>query len=218
MISQNVINYTVMYDSDHKALNSKTVLLGFDPPIDNNLPDFMDDFSSPNDWDIIKGNWTYNNDGLHGHPLSGLDNIVLSPIVTNDATINTSFKLHSANRTVANYVKIIYGWEDPDNYSSARATFYRDNVYLAFDNIRDGNSTTIPKWPGTIIPTSELSWKPGDLFNMTLSKQGNKEELFLNGTKYLSKQSDANSGYIGLSVDRAKDVCLDHCYIQQMDK
>jgi len=220
MLSQNIINYTVMYDIDHNALKSKTVLLSYDPTIDGYPTDFIDDFSSPNNWKILSGDWSYTNDGLHGKFEPGSrNNIKISPITTENATIQMSFKILSLDPTVANYVSIIYNWKDPDNFSSARATFYKDEIYLGFDTVNDGKLTQYPKWPGRLIPTSVLDWKLGNLYNMTLSKQGEKEDLFLNGTRYLTQQKeDGKSGHIGLSTNRVKEVFIDHFHIKNMNK
>lgn len=170
MISQNDVNYTVMYDIDHNVFNSKTVLLSYDPPIDVYQNNFVDDFTGPNNWKFHSGEWNYSNNGLHGTFNPDRPNhIVTGPIVTRDAIINTSFKILSADPTLANYVSIVYDWQDPDNFSLAKVKFQRDNVNVLFETVKDGNLTVYPKWPGLM---TTLDWKPGDLFNMTLSKQG----------------------------------------------
>ena len=218
MVSQNNVNYTVMYDTDHNALKSKTVLLSYDPPLDSYPNDYLDDFSLPSNWKILSGNWNFSNNGLIGKLESGsLDNIMLSPVSTTDSTIKTSFKILSADPDVANYISIIYDWKDSDNFSSARATFYRDQqIWLAFDTMKDGQKTTFPTWPGTL---TKHVWKPGDIINMTLSKHGDREELFLNGTKYLIQQEGiGKSGDIGFSVDRIEKVFFDHFNIQRMNE
>jgi len=220
MISQNNHNYTVMYDFDHNTLDSKTILLSYDPPQEDYPTDFIDDFKSEKNWKILSGNWNYTKEGLHGIFESGsLENNILSPITTRDATISTSFKIIPADSKIAEYVKIIYNWEDPDNFSIAQAAFYRDKVYLAFQTMNDGETTIFPKWPGMEIPISLYGWKPGSLFNMTFSKQGEREDLFLNGTRFLTQQEDiVKSGYVGISVDRSEEVIFDHFNIQKMNK
>ncbi len=220
MISQNEINYTVRYDSDHNALNSKKILLSYDPPLGNYPTAFIDDFSSQNNWKIIKGDWNYINNSLHGKfDSESRWNFFMSPIETKYATINTAFKIISADPKVANYVSIIYSWEDSNNYSAARASFYKDKVYVAFDTVKEGNLKIYPEWPGFPIPTSTLGWNPGDSFNMTLSKQGKNEEIFLDGTKYLTQEESVSRlGKIGLSVDRINEVSFDHFSVQQMNK
>ncbi|PWU78938.1 MAG: hypothetical protein DLM72_20045 [Candidatus Nitrosopolaris wilkensis] len=225
MISQSGKNYTVMYDTDPNALKSKTVLLSFDP---NKYYSYYDEFPQNNisnggNWNIISGNWKYSSGGLHGQ--AGNSNlaqaVILSPVSSNNLTVSTSFKIISSNPRVANYISLIYSWTDPNHYQYAGITILNNrDVYVSGTTVSNGKLYLYPKWPG--IKTN-LIWKAGDIFNMTLSVQNHKsgsqeQELFLNGTNYLHTEHAATSGYLGLSYSRIQDVVFDRYKVQELSK
>jgi len=215
VISKHDHNYTVMFDRDQNALRSKTVVLSYDPPENNNHTDFYDEFSSLDNWRIISGAWKHSKDGMHGSDISGdLNRIILSPVSSKDFTIDTSIRILDADPNVVNYVSIIYSWTDPENYELAEIVFLGKKVYVSFITVKEGEEYSDSRWPGK--PT-DLGWAPNNLFNVTFSKQGKLGALLLNGTKYLH-QDYGKSGYIGLRLDRIHDVVFDHIEINKSDK
>jgi hypothetical protein len=202
ILSQSGKNYSIMYDMDINGLKSKNVVLGLDP---TEYPNFYDKFSShlsenSSQWKVISGNWRYSADGPHGG--DGSNNTVrtiLSPVSSDNLTANTSFRINSASPRVANYISIVYSWKDPKNYEYAGVTCYNNTVYVSSARVTNGKEYFDPAWPGI---TTNVRWKAGNLFNLTLSIHDIKlqEELFLNGTGYhLHRDHTLKPGYLGLS-------------------
>jgi hypothetical protein len=217
IISQSDKNYTVMYDRDPNALKSKTAILSFDP---TQYYNFYDNFLSSdiNKWSIVSGKWK-SSDGLHGGDKSNSqENIILSPVISPSRNLNTStsFRITSADTQVPNYISIIYSWIDPNNYEYAGITIYNKEIYVHFTSVIDGKVKFDPVWPGL---KTNLRWKPGNLFNMTLSMQGNSQELILNDTAYLHRAyNNKETGYLGLSYGRIQDVVFDYFKVQEVNK
>ncbi len=224
VVSQSGKNYTVMYDTDSNALKSKTVILSFDPKQSYN---FYQRFSSRNStlgvngWNVISGNWKSYSDGLHaGDKLNSLENIILSPISAKNLTSSTSFRMNSASPRVPSYISIVYSWADSKNYQYAGITTINNTVYVSFTNIINGERSFYPPWPGA---ETNLKVKPGELLNLTLSirdqSSGEREQLFLNGTRYADRISTDNTkGYLGLSYGRMQNVIFEDFKLRELSK
>ena len=215
IISQGDMNYTVMYDNDRNALKSKNVILSFDPPTNNTL-EVNYKFPNSNDWRIISGNWNYLNDGLHGGDTSNNPSrIILSPSISENFTINTSFMINKITPDTSSYISVIYSWKDPDNYKAAVINILNENVYVSFVTVNEGNEYRNPKWPGNI---TNLKLNHDTLFNMTLSTRTNSTDLILNNKELLHEEQSNTYGYIGLGYGRIRDVVFDHFQITQFDQ
>ncbi len=232
VISQSGKNYTVMYDRDPNALRSKTVILSFDPMKSYSYHSMFSSYTNASNnnnnkngntsWNIVSGNWKYS-DGLHGGKSSSGQNIILSRLSSRNFTANTSFRIDKISPHVANYVSIVYSWIDPENYQYAGITILNNNdVYVSSTTVSGGKVSVNPPWPGV---KTNLVWKPGDLFNLTLSvrndepREGLQQHLFLNGTKYYLAQGighSSKSGYLGLSYSRIQDVLFERYNVQDM--
>lgn len=227
IVSRSGANYTVMYDKDPNTLNSKTVLLSFDP---TNYNTFYDNFSSlsrySNDqWSNISGDWNYYSDGLHGGTETDRsNNIILSPVssrINNNFTANTIFKVNhvSASPHAANSISIVYSWTDAGDYKYAGITILNKAVYVSFTDVSDGKTSVYPTWPGI---DTHLKWRPDAFLNMSISKQDNNLQLSLNGTSYNSHTNDnykANRpAHYGLAYSRVVDVKFDDFKFQEANK
>ncbi len=230
-ISQSGKNYTVMYDTDPNALKSKTVILSFDP---TQYYSYHSKFGHPSfklsnySMNVVSGIWNYFSDGLHGGFGTRGNNIpngigaILSPVSSMNFNASTSFRINSISSHAPNYVSVIHSWINPQNYQYAGITILNDkDVYVSSTIVNNGKISVYPSWPG--IKTN-LVWKPGDLFNLTLittkSHKDTEEQLFLNGTKYYLPPiiPPTSSGYLGLSYSRTQDVVFDHYNIRELSK
>ncbi|MGB7956706.1 MAG: hypothetical protein WCF23_22265, partial [Candidatus Nitrosopolaris sp.] len=222
VISQSGKNYTIMFDKDANALKSKNVILSSDPT-DNSYYPFLFSKNNINQWnDVISGSWKYSSDGLHGGDQSNnLERTILSPVVSKNSNMSTLFRVSSAEPQVPSYVSVVHSWIDPKNYEYAGIMIYNNAIYVSFATVSNGERSFDPIWPGVM---TNLKWKPGDIFNITLSMQGNnnsqpQQELFLNGTRYLHRDYNANKfGYLGLSYGRIQDVVFRNFKIQESKK
>jgi hypothetical protein len=183
-------------------------------------PFFSDKFTlnDNNNWLIMKGNWSYSLNGLQGGidgKINSLDNnILLSPAAANSQSIiSASFRINNLDNNVSNYVSIVNSFKDLKNYQQAGINIYNGNIYVLFSKIVNGTLIDNPKWPGL---KTELKWKPGTDYIMSLVNRGNSQDLIINGTKFAS-QSDNNvdnNGYTGLNYGRIKDIVFNVFEVQ----
>lgn len=205
IVSESGKNYTVRFDTDSGALTSKNVVLSFDP--NPNYFSFYDDFSStyPN-WLSISGSWQMEPPGLHAGDKTGrTENIILSPVSSRSFKASTNFSINHLDTKVANYASIVYSWADDKNYRYAGIGIFNNATYVHFATVTNGNTSYYPEWPGK---KTDLEWKPGEHYNLTLSanSENNFEHLFINGTEYLQQLYYGKLGRLGLSYGRTNDL------------
>jgi hypothetical protein len=205
MLSLGKYSYTVAYDLDPKIFSYETLMVPVDPPEGNILRrSFEDNFTQWGGWTAVSGTWVYKTDGLHAGKLGEYENaVILSPISAQNFTVSLSFKLLDGNLKVANYVSIVYDWRDKDNFKYTGLMFDSSGIYAYICSRENGNTTQYPPWPGL---NTGLRWHLGDSFNLTVSINRNTATLCINGTDYLTAQSIAGGGRIGISMDRFYQV------------
>lgn len=160
---------------------------------------------------VVTGNWRIVNDTLHGFSdenksMSPINNIITSPETTESAKVSTTFKVNNLNSTVANYAAIVYSFVDSDNLERVGINILKNSVYAVGYNLNNGNEVSEPSWPGSL---TNLTYSPGTTYNMTLINQGSALDLFINGTKYLTKSIEngqTNLGEVGLFYSRIPDI------------
>ena len=76
---------------------------------------------------------------------------------------------------------------------------------FCFQKVVNGSLVHAPIWPGL---KTDITWKPGTVFNLYLVTQGNSQKLFVNGTNYISHNDNnpVGNGYAGLSYGRVKNI------------
>jgi hypothetical protein len=198
ILSLGEYNYTVVYDLDPKALTYNTVILSFDPPSNNTLKEsFKDDFSSKSGWKPVSGTWQYVGRGLQaGKQAEYQDAIILSPISAQNFTASLSFNPLEGDTKVANYVSIIFDWENEKNFKYAGLLFDSSGVIYAYiSSCTDGNVIIYPPWLGL---NTGLKWQLGNPYNLTLSVRGKKVLLYVNGTQCLSADVMVSGGRLGI--------------------
>ncbi len=221
VVSQSRKNYTVTLDQDSNALKFKNVILVSDPGSSS-----YEKFSTgaSNRWEIIRGNWNFSSKGLVVEDYSdSLQNIILSQsrYAATNLSISTSFKSEKIDPRTISYVSIVYSWLDARNYESAGVTLSPEGVYLNFAKVTNGKLSWELSWPG--IKTN-LSWKPNDVFNMTLRFNDKSKSVTLNGIDpvlgnivvTLQIPHEGNKeGYLGLSYGRGGNFIFDNFEINE---
>jgi len=206
ILSLGEYNYTVVYDLDENVFSYSTLILSFDPPQLNIVRDhFYDDFTQKGGWLVVSGAWQYTSSGLvAGKRGEYQDAILLAPISGQNFTASLSFKLLDGDLKVANYVSIVYDWRDKQNFKYASLMFDGSGVvYAYFSTTEHGKISVYPPWPGL---KTGLRWRFGDRFNLTLSVEGDRLSLFVNGTEYLSKVEQRSGGRLGIRMTRFYEV------------
>ncbi|MHA1583360.1 MAG: hypothetical protein ACTSYM_12810 [Candidatus Baldrarchaeia archaeon] len=210
ILSQGFYNYTVAYDFDDKALDAKNVIVSYDPPQKDVLAgSFYDEFDKTlASYSVIKGKWQIvNGELLAGESKKYGEGIILSQASAENFTASFTFKPISGNFTVPNYVSLVYSWIDPRNYRIADVMFHRDGyIYVHFRIVSDGVEQAIPNWPG--IKTN-LKWKLGDKYNVTVIVNGRLNQIFINDEPVLSVELDNIPGRVGLRYYRFYLVSFD---------
>jgi hypothetical protein len=207
MLSYGRYNYTVAYDLDAGLMTYDTLILARDPSSETYLEnDVQENFTQDTGWQQISGTWQYTSSGLEaGKPGEFQDAIILTPFSAQNFTASLGFQIIDANSSVSNYVSMIYDWEDEENFKYTGLMFDGSgDVNAFFSVVENGEITNFPEWPGLY---TGLSWQNGASFNLTVSVQGNNSTLFINGSKYLSIESNAN-GLLGVRVTRFYKVLL----------
>jgi hypothetical protein len=211
LLSQGLYNYTVAYDLDDKALNSKTVVLAYDPPEGNILTSlFGDDFNETlASYTIVKGSWQITSGELLGGETGKYgEGIILSPVSAENFTASFKAKPASGNASVLNYISLIYSWVDSKNYRIADIMFGADYcVYVLFRTIVNGVEQAIPNWPGI---KTDVKWNFGDEYNVTVTVNGTLNQIAVNGKTYLTIDLENIPGRIGLRYYRFYQVSFDN--------
>ena len=217
IVSKSGKNYTVRYDTDPHALNSKNVILSFDPA--PNYYSFANNFSSDKgDWTSISGKWKFSKTGLlAGDESIRIENILLSSISSRTFNATTSFSVNDLDPKSVSYASIVYSWIDPANYRYAGINIFNNDIYVHFATVNNGKTSIYPPWPG--IKTN-LFWKPGERFDLKLSVDAIKglERLSLNGIEYLRQPNHGESGRLGLSYGRIHDLVFHSFKLEVFDE
>lgn len=210
LLSQGLCNYTVAYDLDDKALNSKTIVLAYDPPEGNILTSlFEDDFNETlASYTIVKGSWQITSGELFGGETGKYgEGIILSPVSAENFIASFKAKPVNGNASVLNYVSLVYSWVDSKNYRIADIMFGTDfYVYVHFRTIINGVEKAIPNWPGI---KTDIKWNFGDEYNITVTVNGTLNQIAVNGKTYLSTDLENVPGRIGLRYYRLYQVSFD---------
>jgi hypothetical protein len=210
LLSQGLYNYTVAYDLDDKALNSKTIVLSYDPPEGGILTSlFEDQFNeTPASYTIARGSWQITSGKLLGGETGKYgEGIILSPVSARNFIASFKAKPVSGNASVLNYVSLVYSWVDPKNYRIADIMFGADlYAYVHFRTIINGVEQAIPNWPGI---KTDIKWNFGDEYNITVTVNGTLNQIAVNGKTYLSTDLENILGRIGLRYYRFYQVSFD---------
>jgi hypothetical protein len=200
-------NYTLMFYEDPNIFKSKNIILGIDPTIDNNYSELFTSHSIKKNWDAISGYWTYSSDGLDGVGIKNTpESIILSPVYSKNiaSDISTSFKINRTDRNVSNYASIIYSWVNPDNFQFAGLNIWKNNTYLFFAKVANGNLSYFPPWPGKKI---DSKFTPSSVYNMTLHlRENTMQELNLNNKSNIYQKGINELGRIGLSYHNLQNI------------
>ncbi len=218
MLSYDLNNYTVVYDTDHNALNYSTLMLSFDPPQNNILSNiFQDNFNQMLDsWSITKGSWSVENGGL----LGGKDGVetegfILSSVYGENFTATVNITPSAGNITSLNYARLVYSWVDSKNYRIADIFFNSNGyVHVLFRDYKDGVETVSPTWPGL---QTDLKWSFNDTYTVQLNVSGTSRDLSINGTSFLNSNTENIFGRIGLSYYRFNTVIFDSFSVNYFD-
>jgi len=210
LFSQGLYNYTVAYDLDGKVLNTKSLVLSYDPPRGNVLTSFYkDNFNGTlASYTIAKGSWQIVSGELLGGKIGNYgEGIILLPIFVENFTVSFKAKPVSGNASVLNYVSLVYSWVDSKNYRIADILFNADHyVYVLFRTIVNGVESVIPNWPGI---KTDLKWNFGNEYNITVTVNGTLNQIAVNEKIYLSKDLENLPGRIGLRYYRFYQVLFD---------
>ena len=195
-------DYTVAYDLDSKILSYKKLVLSVDPKSENIVEQsFQDCFYNETGWNAISGTWRYTENGLEAGSYGEYqDAIFLSPVSARNFSVSLNFTLLDGDLKTANYVSLIYDWEDVDNYKYAALMFdAKGDVLASFSCYTNGQVTSYPAWPSL---KTGLKWQLGDSFNLSVSVQGQYAAFYINGSQYLSTNSSIMGGQIGIRMNR----------------
>jgi len=210
LLSQGLYNYTVAYDLDAKALNSRTIVIAYDPPQGNILTSLFEDTFNKKltSYDIVKGKWRIADGELVGGEVGKYgEGVIISPVSAENFTATYKVKPVNGNTSVLNYVSLIYSWVDSKNYRIADIMFGTDfYIYVHFRTIVNGIEKAIPNWPG--IKTN-LKWKFGDEYIITVTVNGTLNQIAVNGKNYLSIDMQNIAGRIGLRYYGFYEVSFD---------
>jgi len=210
LLSQGLYNYTVAYDLDDKALNSKTIVLTYDPPEGNILTSLFEDQFNETlaSYTIVRGSWQITSGELLGGETGKYgEGIILSPVSAENFTASFKAKPVNGNSSVLNYVSLVYSWVDSKNYRIADIMFGADfYVYVHFRTIINGVEQTIPRCPGI---KTDIKWNFGDEYNITVTVNGTLNQIAVNGKTYLTTDLENIPGRIGLRYYRFYQVSFD---------
>lgn len=214
LLSQGGYNYTVNYDIDDSVLDHKTLILSFDPPIDNIVRShFKDAFENVSlQWNMISGSWSIENGSLRGGKEGSpeLGFIILPMYVQN---FTASFKVKPINFTANafNYVGFIYGWKDISHYRSVELFFSPNGYIISYIRIVDG----VPWANGFVVPENPWSIDTGikvelnKEYEVKININGTLNEVYIDGKKVVSVNVSDTSGSIGLMYARIGSALFD---------
>ena len=211
LLSQGLYNYTVAYDLDSKALNSKTIVLTYDPPEGNILTSLFEDQFNETlaSYTIARGSWHITSGELLGGETGKYgEGIILSPVSAEKFTASFKAKPVNGNASALNYVSLVYSWVDSKNYRIADIMFGTDlYVYVHFRTIINGVEQAIPNWPGI---KTDIKWNFGDEYNIIVTVNGTLNQIAVNGKTYLTTDLENIPGRIGLRYYRFYQVSFDN--------
>ena len=210
ILSQGFYNYTVAYDLDKNVLDSKSLLLSFDPLATNAVGhSYQDNFNQPNDsWTNLKGKWQVVNGKMSaGENSPNAEGLLLSHISA--VNFSSSFKIipNIENAADLNYCSLIYSFADVANYRYANILFNPDGyIYISIVTMVNGVETALPKWPGT---KTDLMWTTADEYNVTVNITGNSNQVLIDGKSYACLDLPSASGKVGLRYYRLSHGLFD---------
>jgi len=208
LVQNSIKNNTIDDNTDLTNNTNQNLTISNSNPLFSNS--YFKNFRMDNDtdkWNFISGSWNYTLEGLHGGSNEKIvNNIALSPIITsgNQFNIKTLFKINDLEKGAQNSTAIVYSFTDKRNYQQAGINILNDDIYVILSNAVDNKFNYDLAYPGL---KTNLKWKPGTVFNMTLSIEGNSKHLFINDTKYsFDNNNDSIDGFIGLSYGGIKSI------------
>lgn len=203
LLSMGQYSYTSIYDKDSTIFSYDTLVLPFDPPSNDTIVEaFEDNFSSEKNWIKISGTWQYTESGLIAGKRGVFeDALLLSPVSAQNFTASIIFKPLDCDQNALNYLSLIYKWQDKLNYDSIGLMFNTNGNLNAYSSsMINGQTTIYPSWEGI---NTGLKWELNDSFNLTVTEQGAKTLLYVNGSQYISTLSNTHSsGLIGIRSTR----------------
>jgi hypothetical protein len=212
IVSQSGKNYTVIYDNDRNILYKKNVIMDTNLLSNNSfLINFVGSQSNNSNFHVIAGNWDFTNAGLQGkanfHDPFIKKNIITSPYNSaSDLSISLLFKMRDLDPKIFSYVSLVTSWLNVNNYEHAGVAITDDSVSAYFGGFKDGKPFFQPKFP---FLSTNMKYRLGNTINLTVSFNGNAEDLFINGTKYLHRLNQVNRGDIAISFSRAQDILFE---------
>lgn len=200
-------DYTTKYELDNSVLKDSNTILTFDPPSRYNSEQ----------WVTMSGHWKNESKSLiaGNGKTSDISNVALKqvPISSDTLSIDTSFRDLQEFSNEANYISIVYSWKDTRNFDFGGINVLRNNTYVYFANMRDGQVNYEPAWPGN---STKIKLNLNDILNMKITIDRYQSRLFLNGSLYLtvphSQTRDyfvSEPKYVGLSYGRLKNIVFD---------
>ena len=207
-------NYTVAYDMDHNALNFNSTVLSFDPPESNIVSSFFQDgFNQTfNSWTVQRGSWNIQDSQLFvNENENNNEGLLLSSIAPENFTSTIKVTPLSGDRTVPNYVSLVYSWTDSKNYRLADVLFNTNGyIYLLFRNFVNGVETDFPQWPGT---KTNLEWDFNNEYYIKLTVSGTLNKLSVNNSTISLSNTENIQGKIGLHYLRLSSVSFDDFFV-----
>lgn len=208
-------NYSEILDQDALSLETLgDVVFPIDPSSSfHNTVDFTSQNVSQDFWKAI-GQWEQADDGLYGlgkySDLTRNRNELISDYFADSGniTLSTLFKIDDkvTNREATSYVSLIFSWKDQTHFDMAGVAFRGDDTYAYFAKVRNSGIALYPQFPYSAPLITGLKWDGGSLVNMTFSRKGDVEDLYLNGTKYLSQTvSEKSKGFVGIGTSGANN-------------
>jgi hypothetical protein len=209
-LSYGYYSYTTAYDTDHNALNFNQTILSFDPPQEDSINSvFEDHFNQTLDsWAVQSGTWNLGSGQLlGGNGLQSDEGVILSSETAENFSATVGVTPLSGNSTLANYVRFVYSFTDPNNYRIADVLFNNDGyIYLVFRDFVNGVETDSPQWPG--MKTS-LKWTYNTEYPVKLTVNGLLNQLSIGNSTLSISTSETTSGKIGLGYYRFSSVAFD---------
>jgi hypothetical protein len=226
-IARTSINYSQMLDRDRPSFKDQSnIVFTADPShsFSYNL-DFTSRNASQDFWKT-EGKWEQRDDGLYGlgnYSESAIPNVLVSDFTTHRNNLNSSilFRISDGpiNRNIPTSASFILSWKDPSNFDMAGVAFRDDNIYTYFAAMRNSTLTYYPEFPYSAPLLTGLQWNSGSVLNMTISKKDGTEDLYINGTKFLSRTIvDESPGFIGISTSGANDIAIKRFAVSSEEK
>ncbi|MPZ07162.1 MAG: hypothetical protein GEU26_12250 [Nitrososphaeraceae archaeon] len=216
-VSKSSKNYTEILDQDSSLEIYNNIILTHDP-----VPSFSHhvDFTSkniPQDFWKITGQWEQKDDGLHGFgnytDAARNKNLLISDFTTDrdNMTFSALFKTDdkAINRDIATYAAFLLPWKDQTDIDMAGIAFEGNDIYAYFASIVNSKVTFYPQFPYSAPLVTGLKWDGDSLINMTVIRSSEVEDLYINGTKFLSRPIvNKSPGFVGIGIFGANNIII----------